>query len=235
MTKLPMITTIQQHVLQQQEELFPEARGIFSSLVSGISLATKAIGAQVRRAGLGDQLGAVGSTNVQGEEQQKLDVYANQMLLHCLGRRDAVAMLVSEENEEPVTFDRDHAGRYIVVFDPLDGSSNIDVNAPVGTIFSIFRRQDGESDPTRAVLQPGSQQVAAGYIVYGSSTIFVYTAGRGVFGFTLDPSVGAFVLSHDNLRMPDQGKYYSVNEANAHTFPDNYQRYLARLRGGELG
>ena len=235
MTKLPMITTIQQHVLQQQDELFPEARGIFSSLVSGISLATKAIQAQVRRAGLGDLLGAVGSTNVQGEEQQKLDVYANQMLLHCLGRRDAVAMLVSEENEEPVTFDRDHDGRYIVVFDPLDGSSNIDVNAPVGTIFSIFRRQDGESDPTRAVLQPGSQQVAAGYIVYGSSTIFVYTAGRGVFGFTLDPSVGAFVLAFENMRMPQQGKYYSVNEANADAFPPAYREYHARIRNGGLG
>ena len=235
MTKLPMITTIQQHVLQQQDELFPEARGIFSSLVSGISLATKAIQAQVRRAGLGDLVGAAGATNVQGEEQQKLDVYANQMLLHCLGRRDAVAMLVSEENEEPVTFDRDHAGRYIVVFDPLDGSSNIDVNAPVGTSFSIFRRQDGESDPTRAVLRPGSQQLAAGYIVYGSSTIFVYTAGRGVFGFTLDPSVGAFVLAFENMKMPRQGKYYSVNEANVDAFPAAYREYLARIRNGGLG
>jgi fructose-1,6-bisphosphatase I len=230
-----MITTIQQHVLQQQDELFPEARGIFSSLVSGISLATKAIQAQVRRAGLGDQLGSAGDMNVQGEEQQKLDVYANQMLLHCLGRRDAVAMLVSEENEEPVTFDRDHDGRYIVVFDPLDGSSNIDVNAPVGTIFSIFRRPESEPDPTRAVLQPGSQQVAAGYIVYGSSTIFVYTAGRGVFGFTLDPSVGAFVLAFENMQMPKQGKYYSVNEASAEAFPPVYREYLARLRSGSLG
>lgn len=235
MKEFPMITTIQQHVLQQQEELFPEARGIFSSLVSGISLATKAIQAQVRRAGLGDQLGAVGATNVQGEEQQKLDVYANQMLLHCLGRRDAVAMLVSEENEEPVTFDRDHEGRYIVVFDPLDGSSNIDVNAPVGTIFSIFRRPPTQDDHTLAVLQRGSQQVAAGYVVYGSSTIFVYTAGRGVFGFTLDPSVGAFVLAFENMKMPKQGKYYSVNEANVDAFPAPYREYLARIRGGGLG
>jgi len=236
MAKFAMITTIQQHVLQQQEELFPEARGIFSSLISGISLATKAIQAQVRRAGLGDQLGAAGATNVQGEEQQKLDVYANQMLLHCLGRRDAVAMLVSEENEEPVTFDRaPNTGRYIVVFDPLDGSSNIDVNVPVGTIFSIFRRPEGETDPTRAVLQPGSRQVAAGYVVYGSSTILVYTTGRGVFGFTLDPSVGAFVLAFENMKMPKQGKYYSVNEANADAFSPAYREYLARLRRGALG
>ena len=126
-SKVHLITTVQQHILQQQEDLFPGARGVFSSLLSGMTLATKAIQAQVRRAGLGDVLGSAGDTNTHGEEQQKLDVYANQMLLHCLGRRDAVAMLVSEENEEPVTFDRARdTGRYIVVFDPLDGSSNID-------------------------------------------------------------------------------------------------------------
>jgi fructose-1,6-bisphosphatase I len=236
-SKLPFITTVQQHILQQQEDLFPDARGVFSSLLSGMTLATKAIQAQVRRAGLGDVIGSVGETNVQGEEQQKLDVYANQMLLHCLGRRDAVAMLVSEENEEPVTFDRARdTGRYIVVFDPLDGSSNIDVNVSVGTIFSIFRRPENmKEDPVKAVLQRGATQVAAGYVVYGSSTIFVYTAGRGVFGFTLDPSVGAYVLAYENMRMPKQGKYYSVNEANANAFPPNYREYLAWLRGGELG
>ena len=155
MAKFSMITTIQQHVLHQQEELFPEARGVFSALISGISLATKAIQAQVRRAGLGDQLGAVGETNVQGEEQQKLDVYANQSPAALPGRarKAAVSVLVSEENEEPVTFDRAlNTGRYIVVFDPLDGSSNIDVNVPVGTIFSISsgaRRRD-RSDALRA-------------------------------------------------------------------------------------
>jgi fructose-1,6-bisphosphatase I len=236
-SKLPLITTVQQHILQQQEDLFPGARGVFSSLLSGMTLATKAIQAQVRRAGLVDVLGSAGDTNVQGEEQQKLDVYANQMLLHCLGRRDAVAMLVSEENEEPVTFDRARdTGRYIVVFDPLDGSSNIDVNVSVGTIFSIFRRpEDMHEDPVKAVLQPGMKQVAAGYVVYGSSTIFVYTAGRGVFGFTLDPSVGAFVLAYENMKMPKQGKYYSVNEANANAFPANYREYLAWMRNGELG
>jgi len=236
-SKLHLITSVQQHILQQQEDLFPEARGVFSSLLSGMTLATKAIQAQVRRAGLVDVLGSAGDTNVQGEEQQKLDVYANQMLLHCLGRRDAVAMLVSEENEEPVTFDRARdTGRYIVVFDPLDGSSNIDVNVSVGTIFSIFRRPENmHEDPVKAVLQPGMKQVAAGYVVYGSSTIFVYTAGRGVFGFTLDPSVGAFVLAYENMQMPKQGKYYSVNEANANAFPANYREYLAWMRNGDLG
>jgi fructose-1,6-bisphosphatase I len=232
-----VITTVQQHIVQQQEALYPGARGTFSWLLSGITLATKMIQARVRRAGLLDALGSAGETNVQGEVQQKLDVYANEALLHCLGVRDAVAVLVSEENDHPVTFDRaPDTGKYVVIFDPLDGSSNIDVNVSVGTIFSIFRRPEKmEADHTAAVLQRGLKQVAAGYVVYGSSTVFVYTAGRGVFGFTLDPAIGAYVLSHDNLRMPDQGKYYSVNEANAHTFPDNYQRYLARLRGGELG
>jgi fructose-1,6-bisphosphatase I len=232
-----VITTVQQHIVQQQEALYPGARGTFSWLLSGITLATKMIQARVRRAGLLDALGSAGETNVQGEVQQKLDVYANEALLHCLGVRDAVAVLVSEENDHPVTFDRaPDTGKYVVIFDPLDGSSNIDVNVSVGTIFSIFRRPEKmEADHSAAVLQQGLKQVAAGYVVYGSSTVFVYTAGRGVYGFTLDPAIGAYVLSHDNLRMPEQGKYYSVNESNAQSFPGNYQRYLDRLRGGELG
>src|SRR5215469_6339640 len=166
----------------------PEAQGVFSWLLSGITLATKMIQAKIRQAGLLDVLGRAGEMNVQGEEQQKLDVYANKALLHCLGVRDTIAILVSEENEEPVTFDRaPETGSYIVVFDPLDGSSNIDVNVSVGTIFSIFRREVKSAPPIKAVLQPGYKQVAAGYVAYGSSTILVYTAGNGVFGFTLDP------------------------------------------------
>ena len=234
----PLIVTVQQHILQQQRQYFPEAGGTFSWLLSGITLATKMIQAKVRRAGLLDILGSAGATNVQGETQQKLDVYANQALLHCLAVRDSVAVLVSEENEEPVTFDREReSGKYIVVFDPLDGSSNIDVNVSVGTIFSILRRNaDASSDNQKvSILQPGLQQVAAGYVLYGSSTMFVYTAGRGVFGFTLDPAVGAYVLSHDHIRMPEKGNIYSVNEAYSEGFPEPYQRYLARLRGGALG
>jgi fructose-1,6-bisphosphatase I len=232
-----MITTVQQHIVQQQETLYPESRGTFSWLLSGITLATKMIQARVRRAGLLDVAGSAAGTNVHGEVQQKLDIYANEALLHCLGTRDSVAVLVSEENDRPITFDRAvETGRYVVIFDPLDGSSNIDVNVTVGTIFSIFRRPDvSPRDLHSAVLQPGSRQVAAGYVVYGSSTIFIYTAGRGVFGFTLDPNIGAYVLSHENIRMPDQGKFYSVNEANADTFPKRYQNYLARLRSGRLG
>lgn len=231
-----MIVTAQQHFTRQQQTQFPEAQGVFSWLLSAITLATKMIQAKVRQAGLLDVLGSAGDTNVQGEAQQKLDVYANQALLHCLGLRDSVAMLVSEENEEPVVFDRaPETGKYVVVFDPLDGSSNIDVNVSVGTIFSIYRRPDSQHDLKRVCLQAGSKQVAAGYVVYGSSTILVYTTGSGVYGFTLDPAIGAYVLSHDNLRMPKQGMYYSVNEGQAHTFPDEYRRYLDRLRSGALG
>lgn len=225
-----VIVTVQQHILQQQEDLFPGVRGRFSSLLSGMTLATKMIQAKIRRAGLVDIVGSAGETNVQGETQQKLDVYANQALLHCLGMRESVAFLVSEENEQPVTIDRSETGKYVVVFDPLDGSSNIDVNVSVGTIFSIMRRPENVGGVASA-LQPGWKQVAAGYVVYGSSSIFVYTAGQGVFGFTLDPDIGAYVLSYPNLRMPEKGQYYSVNEANAGEFPVSYNTYLSRLRG----
>ena len=231
-----MITTVQQHILQQQES-FPEARGTFSTLLSGITLATKIIQSRVRLAGLNDILGGAGASNVQGEAQQKLDVFANQVLLDCLGKRDSVAMLVSEEDEEPAIFNRaPDVGKYIVVFDPLDGSSNIDVNVNVGTIFSIFHRPDNmEQTPSAAPLQQGLKQVAAGYVVYGSSTIFVYTAGNGVFGFTLDPAIGAYVLYAENMRMPEQGPYYSVNEAQMESFPPVYNEYLRGLRAGSLG
>jgi fructose-1,6-bisphosphatase I len=203
----------------------------------GNHVATKMIQAKIRHAGLADILGSAGDTNVQGETQQKLDVYANQALLQCLGLRDTVAILVSEENEEPVTFDRaKETGKYVIFFDPLDGSSNIDVNVSVGTIFAVFPGPAKTTeDVNTAVLQPGSKQIAAGYVLYGSSTILVYTAGNGVFGFTLDPDIGAYVLSHENMRMPPQGNFYSVNEAQAHTFPEPYQDYLSRLRTGELG
>jgi fructose-1,6-bisphosphatase I len=231
-----MITTVQQHILQEQQQ-FSEATGAFSWLLSGITLATKMIESKIRSAGLGDVIGAVGNVNVQGEVQQKLDVYANRALLHCLGLRDSVVALISEEDEQPVVFDRSgDTGKYIIVFDPLDGSSNIDVNVNVGTIFSIYRRPPGPVTNVKAtLLQPGSKQVAAGYVVYGPSTILVYTTGQGVYGFTLDPNIGAFVLSHEKMRMPSQGSYYSVNEANASGFPEPYQQYLNSLRGKELG
>ncbi len=232
------LTTVQQHILREQSKV-EGGSGEFSWLLSGITLATKMIQALVRRAGLNDILGSEDTINVQGEVQQKLDVYANRALVHCLSLRESVAVLASEENEEPILVDQGAPeSKYVVVFDPLDGSSNIDVNVSVGTTFSILRRRptaQPNADVMADVLQPGYQQVAAGYVVYGSSTILVYSVGQGVHGFTLDPAIGAYVLSHENIRMPEQGKYYSVNEGYRESFPEPYQRYIDALRHGALG
>jgi fructose-1,6-bisphosphatase I len=237
--RITSLLTVQQHILNEQRRLYPNASGEFSWLLSGITLACKLIAAQVCRAGLVDVLGALDSKNVQGETQQKLDVLANQALLTCLGNRGNVAIMASEENETPIVVARDRErGTYVVVFDPLDGSSNIDVNVSVGTIFSVLKRDpdpSGQRDPLKDVLQPGRRQLAAGYVVYGSSTMLVYTAGNGVTGFTLDPSIGAFLISHEHVRMPEQGTIYSVNEANADSFPEGYRAYLAHLRSGKTG
>jgi fructose-1,6-bisphosphatase I len=229
-----VITTLQQHILHHET---PGATGNCSSLLSGITLATKMIEARLRRAGLSNALGSIGTTNIHGEAQQKLDVYANQTLLHCLGARENVFALISEENEEPFILDRSsNSGKYVIVFDPLDGSSNIDANVNIGTIFSIFRRIDGAQDGERqSILQPGRAQIAAGYVLYGPSTVLVYTFGQGVCGFTLDPAIGAYVMSHENMRMPRQGKHYSCNEATVSSFPREYQEYLRKLRNGEIG
>jgi fructose-1,6-bisphosphatase I len=193
------------------------------------------IAAQVRRARLGDVLGAVGSDNVQGEQQQKLDVIANEILLRTLGGREGGAIVASEENEEPVIIRNDPSGehRYCVLFDPLDGSSNLDVCGGVGTIFSILRHDPTVNDAQAALLQPGHRQVAAGYVLYGSSTVFVLTVGHGVDMFVLDPAVGAFMLVERGLRTPAASRSYSVNEGNRRTFPDGYQKYLdwAQERG----
>lgn len=235
-SKQPIIT-LQQHILQEQKR-FPGASGEFSWLLSGITLATKMIQAQVRRAGLTDILGAAGDTNVQGELQQKLDVYADEVLMHCLGVRESIGVLASEENEKPIILRHGSPNaNYAVVFDPLDGSSNIDVNVSVGTTFSVMKRPSDAtvSDPEAWLLQPGTQQVAAGYVNYGSSTVLVYSVGNGVHGFTLDPAIGAYVLSHENIRMPQAGKYYSVNEANRDSFPPAYNEFLDRVRKGGLG
>ncbi|MEZ6093244.1 MAG: class 1 fructose-bisphosphatase [Pirellulaceae bacterium] len=170
--------------------------------------------------------------------QQKLDIYANDMLIQSLMSRDSIGVLASEENEHPITTSHPSAtAKYAVVFDPLDGSSNIDVNVSVGTTFAIFRRPEGSGSESveNWLLQPGRNQIAAGYVVYGSSTIMVYTVGNGVHGFTLDPAIGAYVLSHPNIKMPEQGKYYSVNEAYRDTFPAKYNEFLERMRTGGLG
>jgi fructose-1,6-bisphosphatase I len=233
------LLTVQQHILEEQRRHHPDASGEFSWLLSGITLATKIVAAQVRRAGLAGILGVTRETNVQGEKVQKLDVIANETLLQFLGNRGNVAIMASEENADPVIVERDRKrGKYVVVFDPLDGSSNIDVNVSVGTIFSILRREPdptGRRDVMADVLQPGTRQVAAGYVVYGSSTMLVYSAGSGVHGFTLDPSIGAYLMSHENMRMPASGTIYSCNEANSESFPPAYQEFLHHLRSGSAG
>ena len=232
-----MITTFQQHVLQEQKR-FPGATTEFSWLVSGISLATKMIESQVRRAGLAGILGSHGEINVQGEVQQKLDVYANEALIHCLSLRESIGIIASEENEEPLVLRHDSpAAKYAIVFDPLDGSSNIDVAVTIGTTFAIFRRPEGDKagDPLEWVLQPGRKQVAAGYVVYGSSTVLVYSAGNGVHAFTLDPMVGSYILTKEHLRIPERGSYYSINESYCDRWPEVYVRYLHRLKSGETG
>jgi len=232
-----MITTFQQHVLQEQKR-FPGATTEFSWLVSGITLATKMIESQVRRAGLTDIIGTHGKVNVQGEVQQKLDVYANEALIHCLSLRESIGIIASEENEEPLVLRHDSpAAKYAIVFDPLDGSSNIDVAVTIGTTFSVFRRPEGDKagDPMEWVLQPGRKQVAAGYVVYGSSTVLVYSAGNGVHAFTLDPLVGSYILTKEHLKIPERGSYYSINESYCDRWPEVYVKYLNRLKSGETG
>ncbi|MBX3426877.1 MAG: class 1 fructose-bisphosphatase [Pirellulales bacterium] len=227
--------TFERHILEQQQDWHPEARGNFSWLLAGIVLACKIIGEEVRRLGLSTARGAAGETNVHGERQQGIDVFANEVLMECLGARGNVGLLASEENEEPVVvLEAPEKGNYIVVFDPLDGSSNLDVNVSVGTIFSVYKRATRNGGPIHdEVLQPGRDQIAAGYVLYGSSTMLVYTTGRGVHGFTLDPTIGTFVLTHPDMKMPDRGWTYSVNESYADGFPPYCRRFLHWLKSGE--
>jgi fructose-1,6-bisphosphatase I len=210
-----MVTTIERFILDQEDK-YPEATGELSNLLYDIALAAKIIASSIRRAGLVNILGSAGATNVQGEEQQKLDVFANQTMTNALNHTGRVCVMASEEDETIIPVpDNYPVGKYVVLYDPLDGSSNIDVNGAVGTIYSIYRRVSMEGPGCLAdVLQPGCRQVAAGYVIYGSSTMMIYTTGQGVAGFTLDPSIGEFLLSHPKIVTPRVGKYYSVNESN---------------------
>lgn len=221
------IVTLQSHILAE-EARFEEAEGTLSWILSALSLAGKSISAQLRRARLDDVLGSLGQQNVQGENQQKLDVISNDILLRCLGDREGVAIVASEENEEPVIIRDEKTGprKYCVLFDPLDGSSNLDVAGGVGTIFSILRHDRRNEGALGSLLQPGSQQVAAGYILYGSSTVFALTTGSGVSLFVLDPAIGAFIRVSSDLRIPKAYKQYSTNEGNRASMPEGYQRYL---------
>ncbi|MFO7851766.1 MAG: class 1 fructose-bisphosphatase [Bacteroidota bacterium] len=223
------ITTLDDFIIQRQKD-YPEAKGEFSRLLHHIGTAAKMVGSKIRKAGLADILGRAGNINVQGEDQQKLDVYADEVFTSALLSSGECCGVASEENQDKITFTHEFAlkGKYIVCMDPLDGSSNIDVNVSVGTIFSIYRRisSKGTIVTDEDFLQKGTAQVAAGYIIYGSSTMLVYTTGNGVNGFTLDPALGEFCLSHGNLTMPDIGKLYSVNEGNYIKFPDGVKKYI---------
>lgn len=223
----PNLTSLQSHILKE-EERYPTAGGDFTWILSALSLAAKSIAHKVRTARIEDVLGDQGSAaNVHGETQQKLDVIANDILMTCLGNRPSVAVVASEEDEEPTILRTgNQGGKYCVVFDPLDGSSNLDVCVSVGTIFSILRNDPTIPGAAETLQQPGTKQVAAGYILYGSSTVFVLTTGNGVYMFVLDPAIGSFVRVGDRLRIPGSGRNYSVNEAYRHSFPDGFSRYL---------
>ena len=222
--------TLGEFIVEKQAE-YPNAKGALTGILSSIRLVAKLIHRDINRAGLTqDILGNAGNENVQGEAQMKLDVFANDTMKRALMAREEVAGFASEEEENFVAFDteRGRNARYVILTDPLDGSSNIDVNVSVGTIFSIYRRVSPIGSPVTLedFMQPGNQQVAAGYVVYGSSTMLVYTTGNGVNGFTYDPSLGLFCLSHENLQIPKSGKIYSINEGQYLKFPMGGKKYL---------
>lgn len=221
-------TTLGQFIIEKQSD-FPYAKGELSRLLRDIGIAAKIVNREVNKAGLVDILGDNGTTNVQGEGQKKLDVYADEQFISALRSGGECCVVASEEHDECIFINSrisQHA-KYIVCIDPLDGSSNIDVNVSVGTIFSIYRRiaNDGPVQP-HEILQKGIHQVAAGYVVYGSSTMLVYTTGKGVNGFTLDPSIGEFCLSHTNMQIPRDGTIYSINEGNYIKFPQGVKDYI---------
>lgn len=222
--------TLGEFIIENQAS-FQYSSGELSSLLNSIRLAAKVVNHEVNKAGLVDIIGAAGETNIQGEDQQKLDVYANTKFIQTLTRRNIVCGIASEEEDDFISVnsqDENHQNKYIVLIDPLDGSSNIDVNVSVGTIFSIYRRVTPIGTPVeiKDFLQKGSEQVAAGYVVYGTSTMLVYTTGDGVNGFTLNPAIGSFYLSHPDMKFPEEGNIYSVNEGNYLDFPKGIKNYI---------
>jgi fructose-1,6-bisphosphatase I len=231
------VVTLNEFIMDRQAD-FPFATGELSRILNDIAVASKIVSRDVRKAGLVDHiLGAHGNTNVQGEEQQKLDVVADEQFIKAFEYGGEVCGIASEENDDFVAFSSESAknGKYVVLFDPLDGSSNIDVNVSIGTIFSIYRRITavGTEATIDDMLQPGSEQVAAGYVLYGSSTMLVYTTGRGVNGFTLDPSIGEFCLSHPDMKMPETGRLYAMNEGNINICEEGLRDYVAYCQSFE--
>ena len=222
--------TLGEFIIENQTS-FKYTSGELSRLINSIRLAAKVVNHEVNKAGLVDIIGTAGDTNIQGEDQQKLDVYANDKFIQTLTNRNIVCGIASEEEDDFITInsqDENNQNKYIVLIDPLDGSSNIDVNVSVGTIFSIYRRVTPVGTPVslKDFLQKGSEQVAAGYVIYGTSTMLVYTTGDGVNGFTLNPAIGTFYLSHPNMQFPEDGKIYSVNEGNYIHFPQGVKDYI---------
>ncbi len=222
--------TLGEFIIENQSS-FKYTSGELSRLINSIRLAAKVVNHEVNKAGLVDIIGAAGDTNIQGEDQQKLDVYANEKFIQTMTKRNIVCGIASEEEDDFIAInsqDENHQNKYVVLIDPLDGSSNIDVNVSVGTIFSIYRRVTPVGTPVtlQDFLQKGNQQVAAGYVVYGTSTMLVYTTGDGVNGFTLNPAIGSFYLSHPNMEFPEDGTIYSVNEGNYIHFPDGIKKYI---------
>ncbi|WP_222983030.1 class 1 fructose-bisphosphatase [Flagellimonas meishanensis] len=222
--------TLGEFIIANQDS-FQYSSGELSRLLNGIRLAAKVVNHEVNKAGLVDIIGTAGEMNIQGENQQKLDVLANEKFIQTLKNREIVCGIASEEEDDFISinsFDENHQNKYIVLIDPLDGSSNIDVNVSVGTIFSIYRRVTPVGTPVtlKDFLQPGKNQIAAGYIIYGTSTMLVYTTGNGVNGFTLNPALGTFYLSHPDMKYPETGKIYSVNEGNYIHFPQGVKDYI---------
>ncbi|NJB66896.1 fructose-1,6-bisphosphatase I [Desulfobaculum xiamenense] len=228
--------TVTEHLLLHQKKS-PMATGRFTSLLTELILSAKIISREVTKAGLVDVLGFTGETNVQGEKVRKLDEFANNVLIHRMRRSGVLCAMASEENGDLIHISGDlPRGDYILIFDPLDGSSNIDVNVSIGTIFSIYRRplkKNGETPSMREVLQTCDKQICSGYFIYGSSTMMVYTTGEGVHGFTLDPSVGEFLLSHEDMKIPEQGRIYSVNEAYWNSWDPATKEVLAYFKSRE--
>jgi len=219
--------------ITKQENLHPDASGEFTSFMHDITFAVRLIAREVRRAGINDIIGMTNTTNVHGEQVKKLDVLANEIIINSLNHTGKLAVMASEENEELIHIpEKYEKGDYVMVFDPLDGSSNIDVNVTIGTIFGLYKRVTGSDADCSAddVLQPGYKQVASGYALYGSSTVFVYTTGNGVNAFTYDPTVGEFILSYEGITIPERGKYYSVNEGNTHKWKPEFKKYIEHLK-----
>jgi fructose-1,6-bisphosphatase I len=228
------IKTVQQHILDE-ERLYPGATGDFTALLTSLTLAAKIISREVNQAGLVRILGETGEINVHGEAVQKLDEFAQQTIYSAMGHSGHLCVMASEESEGIIPIpDGGKRGRYVLMFDPLDGSSNIDVNASIGTIFSIHRKiTTGVDGVLEDCLQAGTEQLAAGYFIYGSSTMMVYTTGHGVNGFTLDPSLGEFLLSHENIKIPKRGKIYSINEGNIHQWDAGTRRYVDHVKADQ--